>query len=297
MATWISRRAPSGPPFEQPSISDVSVAHSVDDLEAQRVVARAIVLAGAQPMAIEVPRTAMAQATEGCSALIWDLAPWNHDAAALLTWLTGLRPDLPILALLPDSDAAIQLAPICRRHRNVSLSVLGWPVQPDRMGNVVSEFVSALTPFVVAHEIDRHAHNGQWLRCILLYALTRIGRGERPSVVDCARAAGKSVRTLERQTRAAELPTPKELIDWATILHLKRAEAATGHASADLARAMGLSANDVYRIRQRIALRMDVELRSIRDASFRQIMNYFIGRCGLSGQAMPTRPIKSKGVA
>ena len=261
------------------------VACSIDDAEAGRVAIRSTALCGAQPIAMIGPLSQRDEVVRSCSALVWDLAPWDQDAAGFLKLLVRERPDLPVLALLPDSEDGVRFVAICRSHPGLRVDVFD-PRQPryGQIESAVRGLVCSLPTFVVAREIGR-LQGKQWLARVMCSAMAQAAHGLRPSVAECVRASGSSPRTLERQLRAAELPTPKELVDWATVLHLKHAEATTGHTPSELSRAMGLTANDTYRIRSRLAERMGVDLREIRDADFRQVMQHFTTRCGLSRNA------------
>lgn len=257
------------------------VACVVGDAHAQPVVVHAVVFGGARPTVVPPSLSQIDEYARSCSALVWDGAPWDHDAVSFLEGLAQRRPDLPVLVLLPPSGQALRFVSLCPRQPGVQLSVFdNHTSRPDHIAKAVGALLAGLPPFVVTKAIGRFGGN-PWLRRALWCALTQVGRGARPTVPECAEAVGCSPRTLERLLRSAQFPTPKELIDWATALHMKHAEMTTGHRPADLGRAIGLTGNDVYRIRQRLAQRVDVEPRTIRDANFHQVFDYCTKRCGL----------------
>lgn len=243
---------------------------------------RATVSGGARPVVVSSSLPQIVEHTQSCSAVVWDAAPWDHEAVSFLERLGRERPDLPVLVLLPPTEEALRFVSLCRRQAGVRVGVFDHQgARFDHITEAVSGLVTGLAPSVVAKAIGRFGGN-PWLGRVMWCALTHVGRGARPTVPQCAQAAGCSPRTLERLLRRAQFPTPKELIDWATALHIKHAEMTTGHRPSDLGRAIGLTGNDLYRIRQRLAHRVDVEPRTIRDADFHQVLDHCIRRCGLA---------------
>lgn len=273
--------------FHQSSAADeVLVVCAVGDATAQRVVIRAAVLGGGRPVTVSHSLPQLAEATRSCSAFVWDVAPWDHDAVSFLERLGRRRPDLPVLVLLPPEANALRFVSRYRRQPGVRVGVVDdQGARPKDIEEAVNAVLADLPPFVVAKELGRLRAN-RWLARVMGCALAHVGRGARPTVAECARACGCSLRTLERLLRAAQLPTPKELIDWATVLHIKHGEMTTGYRPVALGRAIGLTGNDVYRIRQRLAHRSEVELRTIREADFRQVLDLCTRRCGLATRSV-----------
>jgi AraC-like DNA-binding protein len=76
-------------------------------------------------------------------------------------------------------------------------------------------------------------------------------------VAAIARALGLSQRTLQRRFRADGLPSPKALLDWLTLAHLRHVSHCQQRSQARVAADLGLAANDLYRLRRRVLRRTE----------------------------------------
>jgi len=78
------------------------------------------------------------------------------------------------------------------------------------------------------------------------------GDGDSVSASMVAEAMGVSVRTLERVTCDSELPKPKELLGWVTLLYVTLIARSEGKSPAAVARRLGLREKALYRLRRRL---------------------------------------------
>ena len=111
------------------------------------------------------------------------------------------------------------------------------------------------------------------------YVLQPLGVNRRPTVESAARALRLSKRTLERQVRCDRLPVPKELIDWITLLHVSFVASRGSTSISRVARCAGVTANDLYRIKSRLADRAGRRLGSQAEDRFSDVLAAFAARC------------------
>ena len=215
------------------------------------------------------------------SALIYDLAPWDDRAVVDINRLRRWRPELPILFYVPPVSQAVALLPRCAGIRNVRFRM------QDRNENGVAEFrrdIAWLVQSVPSGEIItrlRELFPEMPLSLLQLarYVLRTSGVKQRPTVESAARALRLSKRTLERRVRCDGLPAPKELIDWITLLHVSFVASRGSTSISRVVRCAGINANDLYRIKSRLADRAGRQLRSQAEDRFSDVLAAFAARC------------------
>jgi len=215
------------------------------------------------------------------SALIYDLAPWDDRALVNINRLQRRRPELPVLFYVPPVSQAVALMPRCGGIGNVRFRM------QERSGKGMSEFrrdVAWLVQSVPSGEIitrlkEVFPEMPSSLLQLARYVLRTPGVTRRPTVESAARALGVSKRTLERRVRCDGLPAPKELIDWITLLHVSFVASRGSTSISRVVRCAGINANDLYRIKSRLADRAGRRLRSQAKDRFSDVLAAFAARC------------------
>lgn len=228
------------------------------------------------------------------SALIYDLAPWDDRALVGINQLRRWRPELPILFYVPPVSRAVALIPRCGGIGNVRFRM------QEHSGNGMSEFrrdVAWLVQSVPSGEIITRLREAfpempSSLLQLARYVLRTPGVSRRPTVESAARALRLSKRTLERRVRCDDLPAPKELIDWIMLLHVSFIASRGSTSMSRVARCVGVNANDLYRIKSRLADRAGRRLRSQAKDRFSDVLEAFAARC----RGFDRRPARTVGL-
>ncbi len=241
---------------------------------------RSVQLEGGRIVRVHPSEIAVTE-SHGYSALIYDLAPWDDRALVGINRLRRWRPELPILFYVPPVSRAVALIPRCGGIGNVRFRM------QEHDGNEIPEFrrdVAWLVQSVPSGEIitrlkEVFPEMPSSLLQLARHMLRTPGVNRRPTVESAARALGLSKRTLERRVRCDGLPAPKELIDWITLLHVSFVASRGSTSISRVARCVGVNANDLYRIKSRLADRAGKQLRSQAEDRFSDVLAAFAARC------------------
>ena len=241
---------------------------------------RSVELQGGRTVRVHPSRIALSE-SHSYSALIYDLAPWDDRALVGINRLRRWRPELPILFYVPPVSRAVALIPRCGGIGNVRFRI------QERNGNGMPEFrrdVEWLVQSVPSGEIITRLREAfpempSSLLQLARYVLRTPDGNQRPTVGSAARALRLSKRTLERRVRCDGLPAPKELIDWIMLLHVSFIASRGSTSMSMVARCVGVNANDLYRIKSRLADRAGRQLRSQAEDRFSDVLAAFAARC------------------
>ena len=241
---------------------------------------RSVELQGGRTVRVHPSRIAVSE-SHSYSALIYDLAPWDDQALVGINRFRRWRPELPILFYVPPVSRAVALIPRCGGIGNVRFRI------QERNGNGMPEFrrdVAWLVQSVPSGEIITRLREAfpempSSLLQLARYVLRTPDDNQRPTVGSAARALRLSKRTLERRVRCDGLPAPKELIDWIMLLHVSFIASRGSTSMSRVARCVGVNANDLYRIKSRLADRAGRQLRSQAEDRFSDVLAAFAARC------------------
>lgn len=241
---------------------------------------RSVELEGGRIVHVHPSQMAVSE-SHSYACLIYDLAPWDDRALVNINRLRRWRPELPILFYVPPVSRAVALIPRCGGIGNVRFRM------QERSGNGMSEFrrdVAWLVQSVPSGEIitrlkEMFPEMPPSLLQLTRYVLRTPGVNRRRTVESAARALGLSKRTLERRVRCDGLPAPKELIDWITLLHVSFIASRGSTSISRVARCTGITANDLYRIKSRLADRAGRRLQSQAQDRFSDMLAAFAARC------------------
>jgi hypothetical protein len=218
--------------------------------------------------------------SHGFSALIYDLFPWDDRALLGINRLRRSRPELPVLLYVPPMSGAVALLPRCGRIPNLRLRMqerngdgvaelqqdVGWLVRSAAGREILTRLGAAMPQMPPA------------MRHVAEYVLRTVGTERRPTVGAAARALRLSKRTLERRAQEEHLPPPKELIDWLTFMHVAFIAVQGNMSISKVARCIKVNANDLYRMKRRLAERAGRRLSQARDF-FDDVVAAFVARC------------------
>ena len=188
------------------------------------------------------------------SGLVYDLAPWTPVAWHRFRNLTERRPELPVLLYLPPTGTAFSALGGLSHTERVRIQVQLRDGQSLRcLKDSVWWLISSGPRLEVMALLGPTVNNLSSTTYLFVHQiLVMLGAGCRPSVLSVARTLGVCPRTIERRLAHAHLPPPKRLIDWITILYICTVAASSGASICQSATGVGLSSNDVYRIRRRL---------------------------------------------
>lgn len=124
------------------------------------------------------------------------------------------------------------------------------------------------------------------LRAFVSGALVHLADRMSPArVKDLARQQRVSVRTVEREARNLNLPSPKHLLDWVTLLYVHEIAEWSGTPYTAVAADFGLSGDRMYELRRRL---LPTTLRATRPyPAFAAIFEEFRRRVGARGSHPP----------
>jgi AraC-like DNA-binding protein len=231
----------------------VRVGVCVESDWAGRAVSRALGEAGA--VAVRLAFSAITpQALAGSAALVYDLHPWTQTAAQRFGGLVHGLLGGPILLYLPASGPAFTAYSQLPRAGDVRVQVQSR--DPDSMAHLrdaAAGLIRAVPRVWIMDDLKRAVPGLSSASYLFGHrALGVLASGRRPSVAAIARALGLSQRTLQRRFRADGLPSPKALLDWLTLAHLRHVSRFQQRSMARVAADLELAANDLYRLRKRV---------------------------------------------
>jgi transposase-like protein len=275
--TWPSREDEDMSPAVTPN---PVVACAVTNEWASRCSEHAVDLEGGRQMRIPASDIATTRC-HSFSALIYDLAPWDDRSLVSINRLRRSRPEMPILFYVPPVSRAVALIPRCGGIPNVRIRM------QERNGSGTSEFrhdVRWLVQAVPSREIMARLAEvlpemPSALRQLSQYVLRALPLERKPTVESAARAMGLSKRTLERRARGDNVPPPKELIDWVTLLHVSFIAVRSSTSISKVARCTGINPNDLYRTKKRLSERSGTRILNGGDDWFSEVVAAFAARC------------------
>jgi hypothetical protein len=258
-----------------PSNRGKAVVCALATAEARRLTARLLQDEGAYPIVVSAGEFGPRDARRRCVAVVCDLSPWDEDALNRLDAFREDRPDLPVLVYIPKGLATLALQTELRipnlmvriqahgseeeRGLRKDLRRLLASIPADQLMLVISRMLPNAAPSIVA-----------FIRGVL----ERLGPTQKVTVTNTAAAIGLAGRTLERQIRAEGLRTPKEFMDWLTLMYIVFIAERSGRSVAHAAKAVRHNSNDLYRLRRRL----EIELAPAGDL-FVQVLFAFAERC------------------
>jgi AraC-like DNA-binding protein len=244
---------PPAPPRDR-----VRVGVCVESEWAGRAVARALGEAGA--VAVHLQSSAITpRALAGSAALVYDLNPWTQTAARRFGGLVHGLLGGPILLYLPASGPAFTTYSQLPRAGDIRVQVQSRDADSmAHLRDAAVGLVRAVPRVWIMDELRRAAPGLSSASYLFGHrALGVLASGRRPSVAAIARALGLSQRTLQRRVRADGLPSPKALLDWLTLAHLRHVSHVQKRSVARVAADLELAANDLYRLRKRVLHRAE----------------------------------------
>lgn len=191
------------------------------------------------------------------SVLVYDLAPWDETAIAILKDLRRRLPALPVLLYVPSLPGVASLLVACGTLGGVEAELQrDEPQDVLRVRAKLRKLIASTPGYQVvqmfrglAPTMPRHA---------VSYVRWVVGRLSEESdcsaltVAAAARDLALSERTLERAVRRSRWPPPKELLDWIILLFVYLTAATGGRGAGSVCRSLGLDAQRLYRIRGRL---------------------------------------------
>ena len=188
------------------------------------------------------------------SALIYDLHPWTSDSAIGVKRLIVNNPGFPILLYVPPTAKALAVANdiVAPGQYRIQIQVR------ERQGlksfkRDLRSVLGGLPLSKVMLLLESACPNiAGWAHLFIHHVLRTLSVGRRPTASATARAVGVSVRTLERRLSSESLPTPKQFVDWLTLLLVAVMAEQKQMSLARAAQNVGLTSNDLYRLRCRL---------------------------------------------
>lgn len=204
--------------------------------------------------------------------IVYDLTPFDQTAWVFVRRLRAGLPGVPILLYPPARRGVGRLLGPCARLPLIEVELQGVPVSKLALRTAIRRSIDA-APAAQVLRVMRSVLPGRppfvtsFLLTVLFGLQARRFAGL-PRLADIARQLATTRRSLERAWKANALASPKELLDWATLLLVTRMGAMAGIGSAAAARGLGLDTQHLYRLRRRLVPGMPRETRSDADAEF-----------------------------
>ena len=209
---------------------------------------------------VELPPAQLATehpALDRCAALLYDLEPASDASVELVEALRARHPCLPVLLYPPLRDGIFPLLLAAGRVPGVSAKAQGGgshegarlqafirqalaDAPANRLASIVSLLLEDAPPRLLAF-----AH------AALLRICHRRQASER-TVAVVAADLGFTLRTLQRDIASPSLPSPKELLDWLTLLFMSLVAEWSGVSMRNVATAFRVDPNTLYRMRRRL---------------------------------------------
>ena len=241
------------------SLERMRVGVCVESDWAGRAVGRALRETGAAPVHLEASAIASRE-LGGATALVYDLNPWTEATARSFPGLMRGLGGGPVLLYLPASGPAFTTFSQLPREGDIRVQVQSR--DPDSMVHLreaAAGLVRAVPRMWIMDHLKRTVPGLSGAAYLFGHrALGVLASGRRPRVAAIARALGLSQRTLQRRFRADGLPGPKALLDWLTVVYLRRASHLQQRSVGGVAADHGLAPNDLYRLRRRVLHRTEL---------------------------------------
>jgi hypothetical protein len=187
---------------------------------------------------------------------VYDLTPFDATAWDFLGRLRACVPGLPVLLYPPARRGVGPLILRCARIPLIEVELQTDPPSTPALRAAIRRALHAAPAAQVLRVMStvlpgRPPFVTRFLSTVLFGLQARRFSGV-PRLTEIARAMATSRRSLERSWKANALSSPKELLDWATLLLATHTGATTGIRTAAAARAMGLDGQHLYRLRRRL---------------------------------------------
>ncbi len=221
---------------------------------ANRAIARSLTEQRVRAVPVRVEDLLRQSRDARVEGLVYDLAPWTTMAWHGFRYLTDGRPELPVLLYLPPTGSAFAVLGELPNTDRVRIQVQGRDAQSlQSLKSSVSWLITSSPRLEVMALIRLTVSKLPSTAYLFAHqVLIMLGAGCRPSVFSVARTLGVCSRTVERRLAHAHMPPPKRLLDWITLLYIGAVAVSTHKSICQSATSVGLSSNDIYRIRRRL---------------------------------------------
>jgi AraC-like DNA-binding protein len=263
-----------------------TVAHLVTSPAAGRRLADALALEGlrGQPLTPQDLRVGRGIGRR-TAAFVFDLAPWNQSAVALLRRIRADHADLPVLLYAPIRVGVARLLTECAECAPLWAELQHeGPAEADRLARVLREVLSSHRQAQVLRRVSlvlRDLPDDVTRFCrTALRTLGAADPGRRFSVEAVAAAMGVSRRYLERAFKRKRMMRPNELLDWVILLSAAALadDRRTGlYAAGPI---LGVERARLRRVRKRLwSHGLDFESEGESSGEFQDVMAGFWMRC------------------
>ena len=221
---------------------------------ADRAITRSLAELGARSVSVRMEDLLRQSRDARVGGLVYDLAPWTTLAWHRFRCLAERRPELSVLLYLPPTGSAFAVLGELPRGDRVRIQVQGRDAGSLRsLKDSASWLIDSSLHLEVMALIRLTVGNLPSTAYLFAHqVLVMLGAGYRPSVSSIARTLGVCSRTIERRLAHAQMPPPKRLVDWITMLYVGTLAVSAGKSIRQSATRIGLSSNDIYRIRRRL---------------------------------------------
>jgi hypothetical protein len=241
-----------------PDLSHTNVVCCIHDAEAAGRVRIAVEREGATPLPLYWQQVIQqAKPLSDWSALVYDLEPRNERTSEVIAAFRANTLAAPILLYPPPAhdigchlETHLGRPDVCLRlQRRDAYEIRNLSADVRRVLNMVP--CSRLAGMV------RNAADGMPQRLVAyareaLYAVARKDMEARLLVGHVAGRIPTAARTLERLANERDLPKPKELLDWMTLLYVTFVMEYESVTWAAITRRLGFCPKTIYRIRRRL---------------------------------------------
>jgi hypothetical protein len=194
-------------------------------------------------------------AVAGFLAVVYDLEPMTAASVELVAALRAYQPWMPIVLYPSLREGVLELMLDAGSIPGVSAKEQVLDAEEvDRLYRYLEKVLSAAPASRVAGLVTQLlAGAPDRLLDFARVAVTRLARpdGDR-TVSGAAEGLGLTPRTLQRAWPRHELPQPKELLDWLTLLVVSNVASWSGVSLRPVSRILGIEASTFYRLRRRL---------------------------------------------
>ena len=263
---------------------DASVVCSIRDPDLTDVAVRAVVAAGGVPRPTPWKELVSQAEASHCSALVYDLAPYDRRSCDIITATRDRCPWMSILLYVEPTAPAFAAFQFVHDLANVRILL------QNAASNDNADFVEQLHTFVdelplkqaIGLIADLIPDKTPIVRSYIRSALRALEYGESVRVHTALGGSESTVRTLQRSLKLQQLPNPKEMLDWATLIYAAFLSNRVEMPVSRIARYLGLSSHDLYRLRCRLAPKAGGVQLSRRRPVLASVVRAFATRCGIS---------------
>ena len=230
------------------------------------------------------------------SGLIFDLMPYDRRALDLINTIREQCPWLPIMLYVAPTETALAAIPYVQGLDNVRVLVQS-AVRTDHF-----EFTTEVRRFVRDLPLNQAVSmieevipdKTPALQSYLRGALRSLECGERVRVDSATAGLGVTPRTFQRRLKVQQLPNPKEMLDWATLIYAAFLADLAHMPVSRIARRFGLTSHDLYRLRSRLTPKAG-GIRLSGRSQLEAVVRAFAERCGSVERRIDrtSRPLQS----